>query len=206
MRALVQGRHAGCNIIGCLMTMFGLTWFARTRNRTAYLFASGTVVAQSFASWPLNVFQSVTRSCRMDRGPKRTKPDHSSPADAVSIGPGALNRRTGAIRSSVRSHPVVGSQPGVFRRHHCRPPALFRHVWHALRGQSGRMRSLGAARQRLWPAWKAPKRRCRAKQRPRDGVLSRADALWSPDLTESCVVQQPSVSQQQRLQAEPQAI
>jgi hypothetical protein len=68
------------------------------------------------------------------------------------MGPSALDRRTGTARSSVRSHEITGSQPGVPPRHHCRPAALFRRVWHAVGGQSGRLRSLGMAGQRLWLA------------------------------------------------------
>ena len=54
----------------------------------------------------------------LDSGPKRSKTDHSSPAEEVSMGPSALDRRTGATRSSVRSHRIVGLQPSVPRRHH----------------------------------------------------------------------------------------
>ena len=111
-----------------------------------------------------------------DRGAKRSHNGHRSPAGAVSIGPSALDRRSSAVRSSVPSRHCTGWQPAIPRPHRCRPPELSRHVWHALRGQSGRMRSLGAARQRLWPAWEAPERRCRARQRPRDGALSRVSA------------------------------
>jgi hypothetical protein len=68
------------------------------------------------------------------------------------MGPIALDRRTGTVRSSVRSHEITGSRPGVPRRHHCRPAALFFGEFGALVGQSGRLRSLGVAGQRLWLA------------------------------------------------------
>ena len=57
---------------------------------------------------------------------KRTKLLPQLPADAASISPSALYRRTDTVRSSVRSHGFDGSQPAIPRRRHCRPPALFR--------------------------------------------------------------------------------
>jgi hypothetical protein len=62
------------------------------------------------------------------RGRVRRKPGRSSPAGVASMGPSALNRRTGAVRSAVRSHAFGGWRPAIPRRHHCRPPALLHHV------------------------------------------------------------------------------
>ena len=56
-------------------------------------------------------------------GPTRAQNGHGSPAGAVSIGPGVLDRSYSAIRSSVRSHRIVGSRRREPRRHLCRPPA-----------------------------------------------------------------------------------
>ena len=73
---------------------------------------------------------------------RRTHNGHSSPAGGVSMGPSGLDRRTTAIRSSVRSHGIiVGSQPDLPRRHRCRPAArsLQRVRAGSLRGQVGRM-------------------------------------------------------------------
>jgi hypothetical protein len=85
-----------------------------------------------------------------DSGPKRSKTDHSPLAVEVSTGPSALDRRTATARSSVRSQDFMGSQPAIPRRHHCRPLARLVGCWHALRGQSGRMRSPEVACQRTW--------------------------------------------------------
>ena len=52
------------------------------------------------------------------RGPNARNCAHSSPADAASIGPSALDRRTIAVRSSLRRHHISGAQPAVPRRHH----------------------------------------------------------------------------------------
>ena len=41
------------------------------------------------------------------------------------MGPSALYRRTGTVRSSVRSPHIVGSQRSAPRRHHCRPAPRF---------------------------------------------------------------------------------
>jgi hypothetical protein len=89
-------------------------------------------------------------------GPHARNCCHSSPAGAVSIGPSGLDRRTGAVHSSVRSCDIVGSQPTVPRRHHCRPVASSGGVWHALRGQVGRILSLGLADGRMWTVGGAP--------------------------------------------------
>ena len=77
------------------------------------------------------------------------------------MGPSGLDRRTSIVRSSVRSHDFAGSQPSVPRHHHCRPPALFAPFWHALRGRSGRMHSLGVARR-----WRSQQRRRRRASCP----------------------------------------
>ena len=58
-------------------------------------------------------------------GPNAGNCDHSSPADAVSIGPSALDRSTSTVRSAVRSHDFIGSQRAIPRRHHCRPARRF---------------------------------------------------------------------------------
>jgi hypothetical protein len=52
-----------------------------------------------------------------------TKLGRRSPAGAVSMGPSAFDRRNSAVRSSVRSHRIVRSQPSEPRRHHRRPEA-----------------------------------------------------------------------------------
>ena len=94
----------------------------------------------------------VTSKSGLDGGPNARNCGRSSPAGAVSVGPGVLDRRNGAVRSSVRSHRILGPQAGVPRRHHCAPAARFQGVWHALRGQSGRLLSLGLADRRIWTA------------------------------------------------------
>jgi hypothetical protein len=137
----------------------------------AAIFAIRSGTALSTAEWarPRLGFAPGSR-------PKRRKPDHSSPAGAASIGPSGLNRRTTAPRSSVRSHRIVGAQPAVPRRQHCRPARLER-FWRALPGQSGRPRSLGVAGQRLRLMRGAPDRSRRAIQTARTGALSRATVL-----------------------------
>ena len=85
-----------------------------------------------------------------DSRAKRRRNGHSSPADAVSIGSGALYRRNGTVHSSVRSHHTVASHPDVPRHHHCRPVALFVGVWGAPHGQISWMLSLGVADGRIW--------------------------------------------------------
>jgi hypothetical protein len=94
------------------------------------------------ADWPIWRI-TPTDQC----GPKRRETGRSSPAGEVSVGPGGFDRGTGAVRSSVRSHHIVRSQPSVPRCHHCRPPAHLAGVWQALRGQVGRPPSLGLAAQ-----------------------------------------------------------
>ena len=88
-----------------------------------------------------------------DRGPKRRETDRSSPADEVSTGPGRLDRRNGAVRSSVRSHRSVRSQPSAPRRRHCRPGARLtvvarppRPVWPDSLARGGRSAHLAAVR------------------------------------------------------------
>jgi hypothetical protein len=58
------------------------------------------------------------------RGPNARNCGHSSRAGAVSMGPSGLDRSCSTIRSSARSHRIVGSQPDLPRRHHCRPAVL----------------------------------------------------------------------------------
>jgi hypothetical protein len=84
------------------------------------------------------------------RGPNARNCGHSSPAGTVSTGPSALYRRSTAVRSSVRSHHIVGSQPNVPRRHHCRRVARCEGKGDALRSQVGRMFALGLADRRIW--------------------------------------------------------
>ena len=92
----------------------------------------------------------VTKSFQRKSGPDARNGGRSSRAGAVRMGPSALYRRTGTVRSSVRSPHIVGSQRSEPRRHHCRPAVRFGAIWHALRDQSGRMPSLGVAHQRIW--------------------------------------------------------
>jgi hypothetical protein len=68
---------------------------------------------------------------------KRIKTGHRSPAGGVSIGPSALDRRTGAVRSCVRSRCIAGSPRGALRRHHCRPPARCAGFWHVSASAAG---------------------------------------------------------------------
>jgi hypothetical protein len=74
-----------------------------------------------FCHWPAD--QLITKRAPMepDRGPKHRKPDHSSPADATSMGPSTLDRRTSTVRSSVRSHHCVRWLCGAPWRRHCQP-------------------------------------------------------------------------------------
>ena len=67
---------------------------------------------------------------------KRIKTGHRSPAGGVSIGPSALDRRTGAVRSCVRSRCIAGSPRGALRRHHCRP-ARCAGFWHVSASAAG---------------------------------------------------------------------
>ena len=105
------------------------------------------------------------------------KSGHSSPAGAGSVGPSALDRRSTTSCSSVRSHRAVRSQRSALRRHHCRPPAPFGAIWQRLRASAGRLPSLRAAGQRFWPVREGPAHSRRARQRARNGALSRARAL-----------------------------
>jgi hypothetical protein len=110
------------------------------------------------------------------RGQKRAKPGHSSPAGAASTGPSALDRRTNAVRSSVRSHRIVRSQPSEPRRHHCRPEARVDRLRRLSAASAGRLPSLGLAGQRILMVSEAPDRSCLGRQRPRDTALGRARA------------------------------
>ena len=76
------------------------------------------------------------------------------------MGPSGLDRSCSTIRSSVRSHHIVGSQPDLPWRHHCRPAALPfglparppRPVWpHALArgGRSAHLAGLRSTRSQL---------------------------------------------------------
>jgi hypothetical protein len=66
------------------------------------------------------------------------------------MGPSGLDRRTAAVRSSVRSHPIVGSQPTDSRRHRCRPPALSGWKMTSPAASAGPIPSMGVAVQRIW--------------------------------------------------------
>jgi hypothetical protein len=105
---------------------------------------------------------------------------HSSPPSTASIGPSALDRRTGAVRSSVRSHRSVGSRPDVPRRHPCRPATLLGGVCHALGAQSSRPPAPCLADRRIGRSSEASDHSGRAVQRARGGALSRASALRPP--------------------------
>ena len=72
---------------------------------------------------------------------------------ALRPGPAGLDRSTGAVRSSVRSHHFSGSQHAIPRRQDCRlfAAARARRLWPGFRDQCGRMRSLWVARRRIWP-------------------------------------------------------
>ena len=111
------------------------------------------------------------------RGRKRTKPGHSSPGGAASTGPSARDRRTCAVRSSVRSHRIVRSQPSEPRRHHCRPEARVDRLRRLSAASAGRLPAPVVAGQRMWLMPEAPYHSRRARQRARDGALSRARAL-----------------------------
>ena len=115
-----------------------------------------------------------------ERGQNARNCCHSSPAGAVSIGPSALDRRTGAVRSSVRSHRIVGSRPDVPRRHPCRPATLLGGVCHALGAQSSRPPAPCLADRRIGRSSEASDHSGRAVQRARGGALSRASALRPP--------------------------
>jgi hypothetical protein len=134
----------------------------------------------------------VSTQALASRGPNARNCGHSSPADAASMCPSGLNRRTSAVRSSARSHRIIGAQPTVPRRHHCRPPARIEGFSHARRGQSGRPRSPGVAGQRLWLMEEALGHSRRAMQTARAGALRRASALRplaAAFFAESCVAQ-----------------
>jgi hypothetical protein len=118
-------------------------------------------------------------------GPKRTKPERSSPAAGVSVGPSALDRRTGTVRSAVRSRGIARSLHGAPRRHHCRPAARYDRLQRLSAASAGRPPSLWVAGRRLWPVREAPKHSDRNRRTPPGGILSgvsaprpRAAAFW----------------------------
>ena len=92
----------------------------------------------------------VTKSFQRKSGPDARNGGHSSRAGAVRMGPSARYRRTGTVRSSVRSHRIVRSQRSALERQHCRPDALMMSFWRASAASVGRRPSLEAAVQRIW--------------------------------------------------------
>ena len=93
----------------------------------------------------------VTKSFQRKSGPDARNGGHSSRAGAVRMGPSALYRRTGTVRSSVRSPHIVGSQRSAPRRHHCRPAPRFCSEMTVSAASAGRPPSLRVAAQRIWP-------------------------------------------------------
>ena len=83
-------------------------------------------------------------------GPDARNGGRSSRAGAVRMGPSALYRRTGTVRSSVRSPHIVGSQRSAPRRHHCRPAPRFCSKMTVSAASAGRPPSLRVAAQRIW--------------------------------------------------------
>jgi hypothetical protein len=111
-----------------------------------------------------------------DQWPKRARNGHSSPGGGASIGPSALDRRNGAVRSSVRSHHIVRLQHSALQRHHCRPEVRSHCFRQASAASVGRPPSLRVADQRVWRVREGSDGSVRARQRARDGALSRASA------------------------------
>ena len=93
----------------------------------------------------------VTKSFQRKSGPDARNGGRSSRAGAVRMGPSALYRRTGTVRSSVRSPHIVGSQRSAPRRHHCRPAPRFCSEMTVSAASAGRPPSLRVAAQRIWP-------------------------------------------------------
>ena len=93
----------------------------------------------------------VTKSFQRKSGPDARNGGRSSHAGAVRMGPSALYRRTGTVRSSVRSPHIVGSQRSAPRRHHCRPAPRFCSEMTVSAASAGRPPSLRVAAQRIWP-------------------------------------------------------
>ena len=92
----------------------------------------------------------VTKSFQRKSGPDARNGGRSSHAGAVRMGPSALYRRTGTVRSSVRSPHIVGSQRSAPRRHPCRPAARFCSEMTVSAVSAGRPPSLQVAAQRIW--------------------------------------------------------
>ena len=111
-----------------------------------------------------------------DQWPKRARNGHSSPGGGASIGPSALDRRNSAVRSSVRSHHIVRLQHSALQRHHCRPEVRSHCFRQASAASVGRPPSLRVADQRVWRVREGSDGSVRARQRARDGALSRASA------------------------------
>ena len=108
--------------------------------------------ALSPASRPQAVHGRVdTKSFQRKSGSDARNGGHSSRAGAVRMGPSALYRRTGTVRSSVRSPHIVGSQRSAPRRHHCRPAPRFCSEMTVSAASAGRPPSLWVAAQRVWP-------------------------------------------------------
>jgi hypothetical protein len=80
--------------------------------------------------------------------PKRTETGRRSCADAVSIGPSALDRKSGAAHGSVRSHSFARSLCGELRRWQLAPKPVSQADLTPFGRRCGRHPSLGVAAQR----------------------------------------------------------
>ena len=86
----------------------------------------------------------------------------------------------GEAAKKVRSkscHRIVRPQPGEPRPHHCRPEARVDRLRRLSAASAGRLPAPVVAGQRIWLMPEAPDHSRRARQRARDGALSRARAL-----------------------------
>ena len=92
----------------------------------------------------------ITKSFQRKSGPDARNGGRSSRAGAVRMGPSALYRRTGTVRSSVRSPHIVGSQRSAPRRHHCRPAPRFCSEMTVSAASAGRPPSLLVAARCIW--------------------------------------------------------
>ena len=118
--------------------------------------------------------ESSPKSFQRKSGPDARNGGRSSRAGAVRMGPSALYRRTGTVRSSVRSPHIVGSQRSAPRRHHCRPAPRFCSEMTVSAASAGRPPSLWVAAQRIWPVREGPAHSDGARQSAREGPLRRA--------------------------------
>jgi hypothetical protein len=109
--------------------------------------------------------------------PDARKTAHRSRGGGASIGPSALDRRTGSIRGSAWSHRIVRSQPNEPRWQHCRPEPQSDTRRHALAACCRRLPSRGGSRRRACLMREAPEHSRWARHAARGGVLSRASAL-----------------------------